>query len=615
MSDLTGQPHGLTWVPDQLGRSLPIARGLRRSLIAGTALALLGLATVIRLVYSDYAPDVTPLPASEVERTVAERLADLTLTPWDPGAALSETELPPFVSAPEPTLWQDRHPGDPPPADPQRVAEARRRFAGGAAGYVAAATLFERAARANPSSWSLRYSQGISLYRAGGFHSRAAAVLTRALGNLAAYDHGYRDDPTHHAAAIATRYAASLANLRDDCVTSIRHLKLAAKSMGSFVNAEGALVFDRSLPFRLTPTPLDNYDIWNTLAQAYLECEGKYPQEYFARWTDGRRFTQIEYSDPDAAVIQDGPFPTELADCIANDGSSSRCWALSNLNRLYSASRQLLPADGVDPPAAFRDTLPSLARMAFNVALLAAGGPHPAAAVGYLQQAGRLNRTAPAAVALEGPITDLGRYLAPKTGDYAALAEPYRGRSVSELPFDQAPSPEALKGMAWALSERWQSQLEARQPGRMIDEIDAAVQRIPGVYLDSLKSWRREVHRQLQAALADEIEVERRKDNPATALAIRDFRADYLGDGWPGAARAAWTSWSFWTRVGLLVSGWIVLVAGLGLVYRFVIHPYLLYSTDYYRTEFHHRHGLRQKARKPFTGREIGDWTSKREEA
>ncbi len=59
--------------------------------------------------------------------------------------------------------------------------------------------------------------------------------------------------------------------------------------------------------------------------------------------------------------------------------------------------------------------------------------------------------------------------------------------------------------------------------------------------------------------------------------------------------------------------GRLVCLAGLWLVYRFVIYPYLLYSTDYYKTEFHHRHRLRQKAKKPFTGREIGEWAKKRD--
>lgn len=584
------------WNPLQFGHSIPIDVGLRRWRLVFAAVVLLGLvAVVITYLSGTGFGGGAAEQAGDPGRLVADYLKGVEIAPWDPGAPLLPTALPPYLSSPPPALWDGGHPGDPPPADPERAAEGRNLFEQEV--YVQAATVFQRLAKETRNSWSLYYNAAVALDRAGA-QTQAAEELGLALARLNAYEKEYGEDPRHQAAMVATRYAAGSVLLKEDCIQSIRHLKLAVRALRSFVDVEGAMVFDRRLPFQVTPA-LQNHDVWNRLAEGYFACEGKYPDEYFAQWGGGQKFEDAE--EENLKGIEAGPFPNELGTCIEAGGKTSRCWALSNLHGVYFAIRELFPDDG-SAPTHFQEGLASLTRLIYNMALLGAEGEDQAKALRFLQLAATLDR----AGKLEREVTDLGRYLAAETRNYSILAAPYRGRRPEDLPLDATSSPEEVKGMAWALSESWQQALRSGQPQEMIGEVDEAIHRVPGEFVDSLTEWKRGVQLQLRDALAEAMDIERRRDVSA-AMAIRDVRAPYLGEEWP--RRAMWT---WWSRVAVdllkLVSLFVLILLAMRAVGRYVVYPYLLYTTDYYRTEFQRRHEERRRKDLPFTGREIAQW-------
>lgn len=595
------------WEPHELGHSLPVTRGLRRWAAGLAAAALVGLGVLVVSIRALGSPEAEPATGKAVEEAAVERLARAELPAWDPGAELPAVAAPDFAPPPAPPVVRTAHPGDPPLRDRGAVLGALEDLAGPAP--VAAATTLGRAAEAQPASWMLAYDAGIAFHRSG-FADRAAADLLRAQRRLGEYEVRFARDPAHHAAAVATRYAAGHARLRDDCVDAVHHWKLGVGALDRFVDAGGAHVFDRKLPFVLAPAPLASLDVWMALARGYVECEGRYPAEYFARVPRAKRFVESEYGDPEAAEIADGPFPDELAQCVRDEGATARCWVLSNLNKLWAANDDLVLADALPEP--FEPHRAALARLAYDVALLAATGPDRAGAAAYLQAAGRLARGAPETAGLGEAIARLGRYLAAEAGDFTLLAEAYRGLGPGEMPFTATSTAEEVKGMAWALRERWRRHLAAGRPEAVFAEVERVRQVIPDVHLDSLEAWSGAAREALRDALADEIRLQKRRGNLALAAGLRDFRAGYLGEAWADRAEAAW-----WTP-GLRAARWglvflyALFLAGLVLLYRSVVYPYLVYTTDFYRTEMERRVRERRARDLPVTGEEIYRWQRER---
>ncbi len=106
--------------------------------------------------------------------------------------------------------------------------------------------------------------------------------------------------------------------------------------------------------------------------------------------------------------------------------------------------------------------------------------------------------------------------------------------------------------------------------------------------------------------------TERQRGDLPTAVAIRDFRADFLGERWPWRTRRAWIDVGLILRTALWLAFFAAALAAWWLIHRYVGYPYLLYTGDYYKTEFHHRHQQRQDDDKPFTGEEIRDYMETR---
>jgi len=613
---------GWRWSHRTLGRSLPIYRPLlawRYGLSAAAALLL--AFCVWRAWAAQHPPIERPLSASQSEELVVERLRAVELPAWDPGENLPPTELPPFDEPAPPPPWDEPLSSRPLPGEALRgsaaelARQARRALADPAPqSQLTAATLYARAADRAPAAWSPRFHAGLALLALGD-HTNAAASLLAAVDRLQALpgDGG----PRRIAAEIATRYAAGLALLPDDCVDAVRQLKLAVGALDGFVDAEGALVYDRNLPFEVTPSGLDNHAVWIALAHAYTRCEGRYPRQYVERY--GRQtkgFLQVEYDDPNLAAVRNGPFPGELASCIEaaraeGNGEPARCWALSNLNRVYYANRSFLPAvaDGSGQAGgggtANADLAypAALARLAYNVAWLAAQGEADrAGAHRYLEQARLLNRQV-ADDARRGElarrIAALGRHLAPLTRNYSALAEKYAGRSAESLRLDERTPAEDVKGVAWHLTRRWQRMLAAGRPADVLAEAETQ-RRWAGPYGAELAQWRRRVQRSFGDALVQALENARDNGNLPVAAALRDYRAGWLGAAWPERAADAWFRagpWVLWLSVWVLgaLVGWAV--------YRLAVYPYLTYVTDFYRSEFQRRETGRG-AEDPFTRRQ-----------
>lgn len=603
---------GSGWSPFRLGRSLPLDRGLAISRWTLVGLALLaGVLALVLARRAAYPPVEVPAGAA-AERLVTARLARVELPAWDPGPPLPATDSPPWESFPPPPPWWRHHPGEPAlgGAAGELAAQARRDLEAG--DPQAAATRLLRAAAARPG-WGTHFNAGVALLAAGDGR-RAHDAFLRALERLERLEPGWRGRPVHHAAEIAGRYGAGKAALAaGDCLAAIQHLRLAVRHLRSYVEAEGALVYDRKLPFAVAEAGLDNHAVWGTLAEAYAACEGRFPGDYPREY--GEQDFAGEVARADAPEVREGPFPAALAACVEAETPSARCWAYSNLNQVAWASRSYFPdgAEGKDEAgrdlsAAGRDlsaaVLPSLARLAYDVAWLAAGSEEDRGqAPRFLTYAARLDRRAEVP-GLDERIGELGRHLAPATRNYSLMAEPWRRRDLAGLTLEAGLAPEELKGAAWALTERWQGLLERHQPQQMFTEIDAQARRA-GPWGESLLAWKRQAQEALQQALAGAIAEARTNGDLPRAAALRDYRAPWLGENWPGTARGAWLTAPvllLWTGLALL---WLLLAAALWLLHRLVVYPYLLYTTDFYRLEYRRRHAERQRAGKPFTRDEI----------
>lgn len=607
------------WRPQELGRSLPVAPGLRVWALGFAAVALVALVGLLLAVRALGTPAAEPAAGAAVAEAALDRLARAELPVWDPGAELPAVEAPEYLPPPAPPLATEAHPGDPWIADRSEVLAAARRIEATPAPPVEAVTVLTRAAEEERGAWLLAYDAGVALLRSG-FDDRAAGFLTRAQRTIERRDGPFVRRPEHHAAATATRYAAGHANLAADCVDAIHHFKLAVGALDRYVASGGADVFDRKLPFALAPLDLGSLDVWMALAWGYTECEGRYPAEYVERVPRARGFLESEYRNPEHPEIVGGPFPRQLARCVEEGGTSSRCWALSNLNRLWAVNRHLALGGDLDP--AYAPHREALARLAYDVAFLAAAEPEPEegdaeSAFGageVLRAAHRLARPLDRAEheALRSAIERLGRHLAVEAKDFTLLAEEYRGRPPSEMPFAADAGPEAVKGMAWALRERWQGHLAARRPDRVFEEVETVRQRVPDVHLDSLAAWEGEAREALRDALAAEIRDQKRRGNLALAAGLRDFRAPWLGEAWAERADAAW-----WTP-GLTAAKWglvvlyVLFLAGLVVAYRAVVYPYLVYTADFYKSEMERRVEERRAKNLPVTGDEIYRWRQER---
>ena len=214
--------------------------------------------------------------------------------------------------------------------------------------------------------------------------------------------------------------------------------------------------------------------------------------------------------------------------------------------------------------------------------------------------------------ALRTAIERLGRHLAIDAKDFTLLAEAYRGRPPSEMPFAADAEAEAVKGMAWALRERWQGHLDARRPERVFEEVETVRQRVPDVHLDSLAAWEADAREALRDALAGEIRAQKRRGNLALAAGLRDFRAPWLGEAWAERADAAWWTPGLTAAKWVLAALYVLFLAALVVVYRSVVYPYLVYTTDFYHSEMERRVEERRAKNLPVTGEEIHRWRRER---
>lgn len=609
------------WRPQELGRSLPVAPALRRWALGLAVIALAGLLALWLALRALGTPEAEPAGGAAVEEAALDRLARTDLPVWDPGGELPAAVPPEYLPPPPPPLAVRPHPGDSWIPRREEVLAAVReieRAPAGAPPPVAAVTALTRAADEERGAWILSYDAGVALLRSG-FDDRAAAHLLRAQRRLESYGGRYGRNPAHHAAVAATRYAAGQARLGTDCVDAVHHFKLAIGALDAYVAAGGAEVFDRKLPFALDPLPLGSLDLWMGLAWGYLDCEGRYPAEYVERVPRAKSFRETEYRDPAAAEIVEGPFARPLARCVEEGGTSARCWALSNLNRLWTVNRPLLTAEALPAEAASRRA--ELARLAYDVAFLAATGEGEASADTEAPRAGEILRTAQrlarpldgdGSADLREAVDRLGRYLAAEASDFTLLAESYHGLPPGGMPFAAASGPEEIKGMAWALRERWQGHLVARRPEEVFAEVETVRQRVPDVHLESLAGWEAAAREALRDALAEEIRVQKRRGNLTLAAGLRDFRAGWLGPEWPERAEAAWWTPGLTAGKWALVALYFAFVLGLVVLYRAVVYPYLVYTTDLYRTEIERRREERRAKNLPVTGEEIHRWRRER---
>lgn len=589
-------PWAERWRPRELGYSLPIADRLRRWALA---LAAVGAAAVVLLAVALSLlgrSGTDPADEAFVRQTVLDRLAHVELPVWEPGADLEAVPLPGFAPPPPPPPALERHPGDPPVRQPERLARALSRLDGDE--FYDAATDLVAMAERQPASWQLAYDAGLG-YLAAELHERAAATLGRAGDRLDAYAPRHAGDPAHHAATIATRYAYARAVGRDDCIAAIRSLKIAVSDLRRFEEAGGGRSLDRRTPYRVEPTGLSSLDVWSALMAAYLDCDA-YPAGYFARYRDASGFRASEYDDPAAADVAEGPFPHQLAECIESDGATARCWALSNLNSLYLANRPFLTRGEL--PRALADLRLPLARLAYNAAHMAASGEDAAAAPDLLLQAYRLKPDDPD---LARRIEVLARHLGAEQHNYTVLAERFRGRDAEELGITPQTPNDELKGMAWALREQWQRHLAERRPEAVFADVAAARQVIPDAHLDSLAAWEEGAREALRDALAAEIRAQKKRRNRALAAGLRDFRADYLGGAWAERADAAWWTWELRAARLLLVVLTGLFLLALAAVYRYLVHPYVVHTADAYRLEFERRETAWRALDRPVTGPEM----------
>gem|GEM_PF-4105954 len=413
--------------------------------------------------------------------------------------------------------------------------------------------------------------------------------------------------PAFRAAQVATPYAAGIAYLEFDCIDAIFRLRRAVRPLQDYADAAGTPVYDRRLPFSVVEAGIDSPTAWATLASAYDLCEGRFPRDYENRYRRPQDFA-AEYRHTDLPEVRQGPFPGSLADCATarKEAISSRCWAYSNLNKAAWGTASYFPKrdDAMVGRGLNRSLLPSLARLAYEIAWHAAGTQKDRQqAATYLVYAERIDREAKVPGFAER-IAALGSFIAPITKDYSLLAEPWRRSDLNTLTLDTGMKPKDLKGAAWALQERWIDHLRNGDPKRMIEEIDAQMGRA-GPYGSSLQSWKDEAQKKLRETLTTAMLTERSNGNLAEALAIRDLEVPWLGPGWSAQAFRAWLSWKIWLRWVTLLLIWLLVTAVVWLFHRLMVFPYLVYSTDFYRLEHRRRHAERRRQDKPFTRKEI----------
>jgi hypothetical protein len=597
---------GLTWSPRQLARSLPMHRRLWFWRALAIAMTVASGAWALWQGLAAAFPGVEPDP--DPESVVVRHVSGLEVPPWDPGPALAPSARPPWEAFPLPPLWRSGSVGDPPLSGRARELAAQGRRELQAENFETAATSFLRAANLQPA-WEVLYSAGLALHKAGD-SELAAERLAQAderLQQLESTGSPGVSGPRFRAAQVATRYAAGLAALEFDCLDAILHLRRSVRALDVYVDAEGAFVRDRRRPFRVREAGIDNHAVWATLARAYDRCEGKFPADYERRNGRAQDFAQ-EYRGANVREITGGPFASALAACVAGGtaGPSSRCWAYSNLNKPVWASRVYFARP--DPESVGRGLEPtvlaSLTRLVYDAAWLAAGHDKDRArASTYLGYAARLDRKAEVP-GLAGRIAGLGRHLAPTTKDYSFLAEPWRRRDLTSLTLGASLKPQEVKGAAAALRERWVGHLRAGQPDLMIEEVESQLRRA-GPHGKSLRSWRDEVQAALRQALVSAMHTERANGNLATALAIREYEASWLGPDWPDEASGAWITWDIQLRWLVLALLWLTITALVWLGHSLVVFPYLVYTTDFYRLEHRRRHAERRRLGKPFTRDEI----------
>jgi hypothetical protein len=538
--------------------------------------------------------------------------SDGGLPHWKISGALERTEPPGFLLVRDSGLIAEGHPSDPRPVDPDRLDLGRRYLEDG--DWLAAGAVFSRAADAQPSSWMLRYNAGISAFLAGDWNV-AQADFNRAYKLLEKHDSRH---PRHFAALVATRYSQGLTALREgsECEEGVYLLKQSINALKLYLESSPDLLArDVNQPFPVLPFTLDSYQVRNALVEAYLHC-GRYPEEYFTKRSWAQKFSESEYSDPENSEIVEGPFPEELAACVGEEVPGRRCWALSNMNQLYHASEHMLPLRGKEAqvPARLRSSYTSLVQMALHIAGLIGQGPELGESAAesdrltsadFLEVAARLNELVND-VELGARIEQFGRHLASSNEDFRLLALPYRKTPTSELNFGPENTAAELQGMAGAIELRCEDYLRRGTPDRIAEDLATVRGNLTNKkHLKSFTTWRRGVETTLQRALARALVLEGERDETAKALAIRGFRADFLGQGWWKRAWRAWMTSGRWVVLMLTICAVAALFIALFLIHRLVVFPYLVYTSRFYQAEFDHRHAECRKNNVPFTGDEF----------
>jgi len=605
---------GRRWNPLVLGESLPIARGMKISRWFGRSLLLASLLAAVWKAHALYNPELVDVAS---ESTAIDALKRVDLPLWELGGRLRTGKPPQPMPTPRAPLWSWADPAvygvD---SETQAAIQAFEDGEPDEAEY-----LFRKLADSS-GAWQPRYNQAISLAQLG-LVDRALFVLEEAAEELTSARYSGLDrDPAYLSAWIVNHYALAEIRLQhepDECLGPIRDLKRAVGRLETFVRSDGVRAAGRELPFRLSPTKLNSYDVWLRLNELYLQCED-YPAEYFGRRFGTERYRDQRVANPDLSLNSEGLFSQQANICWGNDGQTRDCWWRLNYNYLHWQSRTMTAA--LNP--AFSANWPTLARLYQHLASILAKEDRSSDALSLLSTTSKLVQAAePDLDAAEKQewqesLEALALYIAVGGDDttperYAALGEPYQGRALADLELDGAEDWQ-LKGMSYALSQRWQEQVRGGEMDKMYEEIQAARGQIPARYFNSLKSWwEDEVQPEFRARLVRVI-GEERSNSPERALAVRDFRSAYMGDGWPLRSSWVWLAphWPallFRLLIGMLFFGlW-------ALVHRYVVYPYLLYNTNYYESEFRRRYKERQKEKLPFIAPELEEYRRKLRQA
>ena len=643
MSKLLTQERGRVWEPLRLGRSLPVADGMRRTRYLFLALGALAVALAFWICWGILFPSVETLTESRARELVVGHLAKIPQTtteghrglpPWALGGNLGVAEPPDFLVVRPAGLALKPHPRDPSSLDYEQLRQGRSYLED--EDYIAASSIFGRAADAQPTSWLWRYNAGMVAFESGqwgtarGDFEKAYRLLDKRPGN----------DPGHLAALAVTRYSMGLALLRQgvECEEGIVNLKRSINALGDFVAQNPAGVFARSEDdlFPVDPFEFDSYKVRNALVESYLHCE-RYPSKYFEKRPWANDFHESEYSDPRDAEILEGPFPEALARCVEEEEPERKCWALSNLNQTYHASKTLLPLEGEEPkvPERLRESYGSLVQMAYNIAVLmgqeVGEAPVPVEASGteasdtegangestprrtavdFLVMAAKLNEQVGDAD-FEARIEQYGRHLATTSEDLRLLALPYRNMPLADMRFEPDSTAVELRGMAGAIEQRFESYLRDGTPENMAEGFATLRSNLTSQeHLRSFDAWRGEVEKTLQNTLAEAMVFEDRRGRSETsgaapALGIRNYRAPFLGEDWGGRSWRAWMTWGRSLTFTITVVAVLVWILALILIYRMVVFPYLVYNSSFYASEFTRRHKDCKAQQKAFTAEEV----------